>query len=208
MAKQTIVEGQTATNRATGEKIVYRAGKWYPLGTGQAAAPPPKLSPQDLVALNETRNSANAMGEMAGQAQKFVELNRRAGTGPIMKIPGAKTLMNAFKPELAQMDALAARMAPAQRVPGSGTTSDKDLELFMAAIPSVERMGVANEAIASDMQTMAKSRMSRAAFFDRWAQERGTLLGAQEAWQATQGKTRPPPRPAGKSAGAGWKIVP
>lgn len=39
--KPIIVEGQTATNPTTGEKIVYRGGKWFPSTTSGAAADTP-----------------------------------------------------------------------------------------------------------------------------------------------------------------------
>jgi hypothetical protein len=39
MATPIIVEGSTATNPTTGEKIVYRGGKWYPLNQDPASNP-------------------------------------------------------------------------------------------------------------------------------------------------------------------------
>lgn len=40
MPKTMIVEGQTATNPTTGEKIVYQGGKWYPVGATPSAMNP------------------------------------------------------------------------------------------------------------------------------------------------------------------------
>ena len=40
MPKQIIVEGQTATNPTTGEKIVYQGGKWYPVGLAPSTMKP------------------------------------------------------------------------------------------------------------------------------------------------------------------------
>lgn len=50
MAQQPIVEGQTAKNPTTGERIVYRGGKWYPVdkdpgGTAPAQATYAPLTP-------------------------------------------------------------------------------------------------------------------------------------------------------------------
>lgn len=187
MAKQIIVEGQTATNPATGERIVYRAGKWYPLGKdgAQTAPAPGKLSAQEQAQLADMRNSSQSMREMAAQAQKFDSLNRNAGTGPIYKIPGALEVMSLFDPNVAQMDALTSRMAPAERIPGSGSNSDRDMALFLKSVPSVDRPGEANAAIARDMQATAKRREAYATFMDRYAKKNGTLLGAEEAYQAT-----------------------
>lgn len=176
-------EGQTATNPKTGQRVVFRGGQWVNAGMAPGAArPPPRLTPQEQIQLKEARESANSFGEIANQADQFVRLNRKAGTGPVYRIPGAEFIGEALNPNVAQMNALTARMAPAQRQPGSGTTSDRDLSLFLKAIPNVDRPGEANAAIARDMRQMADRRAQRAQFFDRYAQERGTLLGAEEAF--------------------------
>jgi hypothetical protein len=185
-------EGQTATNPKTGQKIVYKGGQWV---NGGAAPPRPgKLSPQEQIQLKEAREGSVAAQDFARQANLFVDLNKKSGTGLINKIPFVSEVRSAFDPNLAQMDALTSRMAPAQRVPGSGTTSDRDLALYLKAVPNVDRPGEANAAIARDMTTTAKQRADRAAFLDRWAAERGTLMGAEEAWNArsTRAKAAPP----------------
>lgn len=200
-------EGQTATNPKTGQKIVFKGGQWVNAG-GPSQMAQRRLTPQEEILLSEARQGASSASDMASQAQRFVELNKRAATGPIYAIPGVNALMSAFKPELAQMDALQARMAPAQRQPGSGTMSDRDLELFMRAIPSTSRMGTANQEIARDMQVMADKRKARSEFLDAYAKRAGTLKGAEAAFeryweQRTKGGQRPP-----KSAtGGGYKII-
>ncbi|MCR5881191.1 hypothetical protein [Phenylobacterium sp. J367] len=195
-------EGQTATNPKTGQKLIYRGGQWAPVG---------RLTQQEEIQLKEARESANVFADITDQATRFLELNKKASTGPVYAVPGASEVMGIFRPEIAQMDALTARMAPAQRVPGSGTTSDRDLALFLKAIPPTSRMGTANQGIVKDMQSLTTKRQQRAYLLDRYAQERGTLKGAEEAfqtyWRQKQAsEKRPAPGP--KTEGAGWKIVP
>jgi 4-alpha-glucanotransferase len=207
-----IQEGQTATNPKTGQKIVFKGGQWRLLqgAPGAApAAPMSKLSPQEQTQLGDLRQSAQTFGEIADQAGKFVELNRGAATGPIYKIPFADAVGEFFNPNVAQMNALASRMAPQQRMPGSGTTSDRDLALFLKAIPSTERMGAANEAIATDMRGMADKRRQRAYFFDQFAQQNGTLRGAQEAFDRmwAQRQAAPKPKPVTKPQAGSWKVI-
>ena len=165
-----------------------RRGKTPPRPAG-------RLSPQEQIQLKEAREGASTAEEFARQANVFVDLNRKAGTGMVNKIPFVSELRSAFDPNVAQMDSLTARMAPAQRVPGSGTTSDKDLNLFLRAVPNIDRPGEANAAIARDMSATAKRRAERAVFLDRWAAERGTLMGAEEAWQARSRAPQPTQRP-------------
>ena len=207
MPKPIIVEGQTATNPQTGEKIVYRGGKWYPASSAPTQGG--KLIPQEEIALNEARQSANMFSEIATQAEQFGKLNEKVGTGPVYKIPGAKSIANIFNPDMARMEALSARMAPAQRVPGSGTTSDRDLALFLKAVPDVERMGAGNAGIIEDMKGMATKRQQRAYFLDRYAQQNGTLKGAEEAfakqWAAKSAK--PPTAKKPVTSGQGWKVI-
>ena len=50
MAKQPIIEGQTATNPQTGQRIINRAGKWYPLdrdpgGVGMVSSSDAPIAP-------------------------------------------------------------------------------------------------------------------------------------------------------------------
>lgn len=205
MVKQTIVEGQTATNPKTGEKIVYQGGKWYPVGAAGRAAPAARrLAPQEEIQLKEARESANMFADVTTQAARFGELNEKAATGPIYKIPGAKTIGGFFNPDISRMEALTARMAPAQRVPGSGTTSDRDLALFLKAVPDVERMGGGNAGVIEDMRGLTEKRQARAYFLDRYAQQNGSLKGAEEAF-AAQWARRPK---AAKASGGGAKKPP
>jgi len=169
---------------------------------GYNVAPQSKLTPQEEKALSEARDSANMFADVTTQAQQFGKLNEKSPTGPIYALPFAKEIGSFFDPNIARMQALTARMAPAQRVPGSGTTSDRDLALFLQAIPSVDRMGSGNAGVIDDMNAITKKRQARAYFMDRYAQANGTLKGAEEAfarsWQAQQPATRTaaPARPA------------
>ncbi len=195
-------EGQTATNPKTGQRVVFKAGQWVNAGGATGVArPPSRMTPQEQIQLKEAREGAQTAQEFSRQANAFVDLNRKAGTGMIYKVPLVSEIASTMKPEVAQMDALTARMAPAQRVPGSGTTSDRDLGLYLKAVPNIDRPGPANEAIAQDMTATARERADRAAFLDSFAQQNGTLMGAEQAYRARQrssagaGRAKPMPLP-------------
>lgn len=194
MAKPVIVEGQTATNPQTGQKIVYQGGKWYPVGGAGAGPAPRKLVAAEQTQLKEARDGAEAARDFSRQANIFAKLNEKSGTGFVNKIPFVSEVRSAFDPNIAQMDALTSRMAPAQRVPGSGTTSDRDLALYLKAVPNIDRPGPANAAIAQDMSQTAVRRTARAAFLDRYASKNGTLIGADKAfadfWSSYSAKQR------------------
>jgi hypothetical protein len=154
-----------------------------------------KLSPQEQIQLKEARDGAESARDFARQANIFAGLNEKSGTGFVNKIPFVSEIRGALDPNIAQMDALTSRMAPAQRVPGSGTTSDRDLALYLKAVPNIDRPGPANAAIAKDMSATAVRRTARAAFLDRYAKTNGSLIGADKAfadfWADYSKKTRP-----------------
>lgn len=209
-------EGQTATNPKTGQKIVYKGGQWVNAGAPTAAPSARRLAPREQMQLDEVRTAARSQDEAARMAEQFVDINTRQGSGQLWAIPGVAKVAGAFDPDIAQMNALTSKMAPAQRVPGSGTTSDRDLSLFLQAVPGMDRPGPANAAIAKQARADAKRRQDYAAFLDRWASEKGTLLGAEEAWQNQQRQPNAfaPAKPAARAQpkapaaqGKGWKVL-
>lgn len=190
MAAPKIVEGQTATNPTTGAKIVYSKGRWYPAGA-HGAAPggvPTKLTPQEQIDLREARQAAeNASAEMR-QAARFRSFNAAQESGGLMAIPKVPEIMSAFDPEVAGMETVTAQMTPAQRQPGAGTTSDRDLSLYGKAVPSIARPRQANDTLIDTRAVEGHRRQAHSAWLERWAQEKGNLLGAQDAFEKWWGE--------------------
>jgi hypothetical protein len=183
----------TDLSRMTNEQLLaaYQAAKG-----GAAPAKPKTLSAQEQIALRKAREAASGADEAARTAEQFVDINRRQNTGGLWAIPGIGKLAGPFDSDISQLNALTARMAPQQRVPGSGETSNKDLSLFLQAVPGLDKPGPANSAIARQARADAARRQEYAVFLDRWASERGTLAGAEQAWLQSQSRPRPaaPPR--------------
>lgn len=168
---------------ADGERAWWDGKKLTPLdASGMQRPKPGRLSPQEQIQLKEARDGAESARDFSRQANIFADLNSKSGTGFVNKIPFVSEMRAAIDPNIAQMDALTSRMAPAQRVPGSGTTSDRDLALYLKAVPNIDRPGPANAAIAKDMSATSVRRTARAAFLDRFAQKNGTLIGADKAF--------------------------
>jgi hypothetical protein len=180
-------EGQTATHK-DGRKIIFQNGQWR-LHQGDGATPRParQLATREQMQLDEMRAAARTSDEAARTAEQFVGLNKEQGTGGLWSVPGIPMAVSAFDPEVAQMRALTARMAPQQRVPGSGTTSDRDLSLYLQAVPGMDRPGKANAAIAQQARADADRRGAYAQFLDEYASQHGTLVGAEKAWAQSGG---------------------
>jgi hypothetical protein len=195
MAKATFYEGQTATNHSTGEQLVYRGGKWFPADSASGTATPVSGgSTQDRDALQNLRDGANKALNTAEAANRFVELNEKSPTGglvgrPIIPfsgiIPGAPVwgdLGAAVTGDQgwSQMKSITSGLAPAQREPGSGASSDMDVKMFKEALPNVETPGPANRVNAERLQLKSDKAAARSAFMDEWFARRGTLLGAEQ----------------------------
>lgn len=70
-------------------------------------------------------------------------------------------------PAAQQMEAIVARIVPNLRPPGSGTTSDRDLALFQASLPSLVNTPQGNQAIVANLEKIAKRSMEEAAIADK-----------------------------------------
>jgi hypothetical protein len=64
-------------------------------------------------------------------------------------------------------NAIIAQLVPQQRVPGAGTTSDRDLELFRQAVPALMNTRKGNEIILNTMEAAAQDRIARAEIANR-----------------------------------------
>ena len=187
-------EGQTATNPKTGQTIVFRGGQWVsasPQGGMGGTGMTRKLSPQDQAYLADQRNSAQAAADAQRAAARFLELNRKQGTGQIFGVPGVSEMYGAFNPSMSEMEALTNRMAPALRAPGSGAMSDKDLATFKRSIPNPNFPGPTNQKLAEGISRGARRQQDYVAFLERYAQQNGTIVGAQEAWDRSQRQPAP-----------------
>lgn len=91
-------------------------------------------------------------------------------------------------PEAQYLDSITSTLAPAKRVPGSGTTSDRDLALFLKGTPGLDKNEATNRALIEDGRREAIRRQQRADFLEAYARENGTLNGAEQAFRAVVGK--------------------
>ncbi len=197
MAKSTFYEGQTATNHETGERLVYRGGKWFPLTGGGSSAPVSSGTEQDRKALQDLRDDAASGLSTAQAAERFINLNRETGTGGLRALPiapiGRTTWGDVIKsgdPNWSEMKSISASVAPGMRPSGSGSTSDKDMAIYMSAFPNVEALGPANEKIAKRLQDESDQKAARSAFMDEWFARRGNLLGAEQQFASFWSRRR------------------
>lgn len=181
-------------------------GAWERVGPVK----PPKLSVQEQKQLQTAREAAVQAQGSVRDGERFLDVNRKAGTGEIWSLPiwfNGTTLADArsaFDSNFGEMNALTSRMAPMQRQPGSGSSSDKDVAMFKQSVPNPEFTGPTNTKIVRRLKEEADLKTRYATFLDDYVAQNGTLVGAQAAWE----KVRVAPKPAAKpkTQGNGWTI--
>ena len=112
-----------------------------------------KLSEKEGDRWSSMLEGAATAGGMVQDLEVATELLKSAPQGPIAGklaelFPGVTTAGGAFQ-------ALVSRVAPSLRTPGSGTTSDKDYEAFLTALPRLSNQPGANTLIIETIKNKA-----------------------------------------------------
>lgn len=152
------------------------------------------LSVQEQVQLGTLRSRAGAQRTDLADSERFARLMENQGTGGILSVPFAGSVVGAFDDDVDEMREINARLTPAQRTPGAGATSDADLRLYQTAVPGVARRPSTNEAIINRGRARAGESQRQSEFYDWYASQNGTLQGALQAWNNIYD---PPPVAAG-----------
>jgi len=148
------------------------------------------LSPVERKSIDDAQASSRNALDVVGDLTRFQDVNDRTATGGLNAIWGVTEARKALDPNVQQLEEIKSRLAPAQRQPGSGTTSDRDLALFLEAVPNVRNDRQTNTAIIERGRAEAVRRQQYADFLDKYARENGSLNGAQQAFRAYEGLGR------------------
>ena len=134
MPKPTYIEGQTATSRITGKKIVYRAGKWSPVGATTS-------SPEAKILMTGIDSELLKSRQMAEMGNQFMGYNQSRGTGGILTM-----LPSAGQPNKQAMEGITSKMLQASILPGQSKSLDSNAEMTAALrrFPNVNTQGPTN----------------------------------------------------------------
>ncbi len=206
-----IVEGQTATNPQTGQRIIYKGGRWYPMAANGAArtvatagGAAAKLAPEDQQALNALGQDAAAKRTLADRAGQFVAQQGNVATGPgyaPVDIPFTKINMNPMRaiqdvragipgaggpaPTLQALDLIANQSWPLMRPVGQGRLLQTEAAAFKKAFPSVTNFGPANQQIAERLANEAKMADARLRFAQTYVHGgKGSVADAMSDWDS------------------------
>lgn len=128
-------------------------------------------------------DAAAKLQATARDAQRFLELNSKIPTGGLVDKMALTRWAQSMGPEYAEMESITARLAPAMREPGSGSTSDFDGKQFERATVGVDKPKKANENIAKAVVARAQQAQEYAEFRQTYLEQNGTLLGADRYWK-------------------------
>lgn len=129
-----------------------------------------------------------AKGEnVLSDLERFGQLNRQTSTG------GAwETLAPQWGflhgNDINEMNSIQSRLGPAQRIQGSGSSSDRDVSLFMRGLPNTSNPGQVNKAIRDDYARQYGNARLKQTFLEGYLGKYGHLNGADEAWEKQKGQ--------------------
>lgn len=137
---------------------------------------------QDRKRLDDMIADVRRGRDMMRDLDRFGELNRDQETGGWLD----RTTLPSFDLEKREMEAITARLAPGMRPAGSGTTSDRDLALYLQGLPGIDKPGSVNTNIREQFAEKLTEAEARLAFTERYLIEKGHLQGADEAFAASK----------------------
>lgn len=115
------------------------------------------------------------------ELDRFGQLNRTVSTGSAWEnlTPSWKLLHGA---EINEMRKIQEKLGPMQRTAGSGSSSDRDVQLYLNSLPSVEDKGNVNKNIREGYKKQYEYATGKATFLENYLSEYGHLRGADTAW--------------------------
>jgi hypothetical protein len=163
------------------------------------------LTPPERAYVQEQRQRADDVLEQVRLMDRWEKLNATQPTGALPEVMGNifgmrdKPMIPAADvfgwrvgqdPELEEMRGIQSRWAPRERVSGSGSSTDRDIDLFAAGVPGINRSGPANQRLIALARQRARDEMEYSEFLEEHHKRMRSLTGAQEVWQSY---TRLPP---------------
>lgn len=136
----------------------------------------------DQDSLETTRAQARKSLDVAMQAGRFTDINRNHATGGLMNLPLVGDIAASFNPAQAEMQSITSQVAPGLRPPGSGSSSDTDVKFYTQGFPNRSFPKATNDALYKRLRDQSTRDNAYASFKDTWFQKKGTLLGADQAF--------------------------
>lgn len=128
-------------------------------------------------------DAARAAALAAQRAKQFIALNEKVSTGGPMDRIGVTRSLQGMGTDYGTMESLTAKLAPSERIPGSGATSDFDAKQFERATVGVDKPLETNKKIANAIVAQAQQAQDYANFRQTYLEQNRTLQGADRYWK-------------------------
>jgi hypothetical protein len=157
---------------------------WQGLPPARADIARQRSAEQAQKYLQDNASVVNQGAEVLNQLEQFGELNRKSRTGALYE--GS---LASFMPESLRgadekvMQSITSDLAPKKRIAGSGTTSDKDIALYLQSLPSIEKGGDVNQQIREGYRKQYEKANAKLQFMQNYFDQYGHLNGADAIWQ-------------------------
>jgi len=157
---------------------------WQGLPPARADIARQRAAEQAQKYLQDNASVVNQGAEVLNQLEQFGELNRKSRTGALYE--GS---LASFMPESLRgadekvMQSITSDLAPKKRIAGSGTTSDRDIALYLQSLPSIEKGGDVNQQIRENYRKQYEKANAKLQFMQNYFDQYGHLNGADALWQ-------------------------
>jgi hypothetical protein len=157
---------------------------WQGLPPARADIARQRSAEQAQKYLQDNASVVNQGAEVLNQLEQFGELNRKSRTGALYE--GS---LASFMPESLRgadekvMQSITSDLAPKKRIAGSGTTSDKDIALYLQSLPSIEKGGDVNQQIRESYRKQYEKANAKLQFMQNYFDQYGHLNGADAMYQ-------------------------
>lgn len=129
--------------------------------------------------LDNMRDIISQGQDVMDQLNAFGEYNKSSRTGAGYE---------SWQPEWTKgadeknMERITSELAPKKRIAGSGTTSDRDMALYIKSLPNISQPGEVNHANRLNYQAQLDNNTAKYSFFQDWINKYQTLDGADNYW--------------------------
>ena len=153
--------------------------------------PPAKADEARMRASEQARKKLDTLAGVVDQGagvladlERFGELNRKSRTGALYEGAFSSFFPESFRGQDEQvMKSITSDLAPRKRIEGSGTTSDRDIALYLASLPSIDKKGNVNEQIRQGYRQQYERAKAKLRFLQNYYDQYGHLNGADVLWE-------------------------